>query len=60
MTTLPDVGPRPWGIAITPDGSTLYTANGPSNDVSVIDATTLKVITKIPAGQSPWGIAIMP
>ena len=58
--TIPEVGVRPWGIAITSDGKTLYTANGPSNDVSVIDATTLKVIQKIPAGQSPWGVAIMP
>ena len=28
-----EVGPRPWGIALSRDGNTLYTANGPSNDV---------------------------
>lgn len=55
---VPDVGTRPWGIGITPDGKTLYTANGPSNDVSVIDTRTLSVISKIKAGNSPWGVAL--
>jgi YVTN family beta-propeller protein len=36
----------------------LYTANGPSNDVSVVDVETLTVVGKITAGQRPWGIAI--
>jgi YVTN family beta-propeller protein len=52
------VGTRPWGIALSADGSRLYTANGPSNDVSVIDTTTLKVIKKIAVGKSPWGVAV--
>jgi len=53
-----EVGQRPWGVALLPDGKTAFTANGPSNDVSVIDAATHRVIKKIPAGGSPWGIAI--
>jgi YVTN family beta-propeller protein len=53
-----NVGARPWGIGITGDGSMLYTANGPSNDVSVIDVKTMKVVERIKAGNSPWGIAI--
>ncbi len=52
------VGTRPWGIALSHDGKFLYTANGPSNDVSVVDTATLKVIKKIPVGQSPWGVAL--
>ncbi len=56
--TIADVGGRPWGIGITPDGKNLYTANGPSNDVSVIDVATMAVKQKIPAGNSPWGIAV--
>jgi PQQ-dependent catabolism-associated beta-propeller protein len=52
------VGQRPWGIALSEDGKLLYTANGPSNDVSVVDTATLKVIKRIPVGQSPWGIAL--
>jgi len=52
------VGTRPWGIALSADGTRLYSANGPSNDVSVVDTTTLKVIKKIPVGKSPWGVAL--
>lgn len=52
------VGTRPWGIALSADGSKLYTANGPSNDVSVVDTATLKVVRKIPVGKSPWGVAL--
>lgn len=57
--TIPDVGARPWGIGVAPDGL-VFTANGPSNDVSVIDPKTNQVIQHIPAGASPWGIAIAP
>ena len=53
-----EVGQRPWGIALTPDGRKLYTANGPSNDVSVVDTEKLQVIKKIPVGKIPWGVAI--
>ena len=31
------VGTRAWGIASSPDEKLLYVANGPSNDVSVVD-----------------------
>ena len=52
------VGARPWGMALSADGARLYTANGPSNDVSVIDTATLTVISTIPVGRSPWGVAV--
>jgi YVTN family beta-propeller protein len=55
-----EVGPRPWGVAISPDGATLFTANGNSNDVSVVDAATLKVTGRIPVGDSPWGLIVLP
>jgi YVTN family beta-propeller protein len=51
------VGARPWGIAIAPDGR-VYTANGPSNDVSVIDPERGEVVTRIAAGASPWGVVV--
>jgi YVTN family beta-propeller protein len=35
---------------------TLYTANGPSDDVSVIDIESRKIAKKIPVGQGPWGL----
>ncbi len=53
-----EVGTRPWGIGITADGEKLYTANGPSNDVSVIDVPAGRVITRIKVGSFPWGIAV--
>ena len=51
-----EVGQRPWGIALSPDGKTLYTANGPSNDISVVDLATQTVKKKIPVGKGPWGV----
>ncbi len=54
-----EVGPRPWGIAVSPDGQTLYTANGPSNDVSVVDIASRQVTRKIPVGDGPWGVAFV-
>jgi YVTN family beta-propeller protein len=38
----------------------LYTANGPSNDVSVIDTASLNVVAEVRVGKAPWGIAIGP
>jgi YVTN family beta-propeller protein len=54
-----EAGERPWGIAVSPDGTMLYTANGPSNDVSVIDIAARQVARKIPVGTGPWGIAVV-
>jgi len=58
LITLIPVGQRPWGIALTADGQKLYTANGISNDVSVIDTATNKVTGTIKAGDGPWGVAL--
>jgi YVTN family beta-propeller protein len=41
------------------DGKRVYSANGLSNDVSVIDAATNKRIATISVGQRPWGIALV-
>jgi YVTN family beta-propeller protein len=54
------VGTRPWGIAVSPDGKYLFTANGPSDDVSVVDLKTNTEIKKIKAGKSPWSVEIVP
>ena len=52
------VGQRVWHMAFTPDEKYLLTTNGVSNDVSVIDVTSLKVIKTIQVGELPWGVAI--
>jgi YVTN family beta-propeller protein len=51
-----EAGERPWGIALSPDGKLLYTANGPGNDVSVVDLATQTVINRIKVGDRPWGV----
>jgi len=56
--TIAEVGVRPWGIGITQKGDRLYTANGSSGDVAVIDTATGSVSRHIAVGGSPWGIAI--
>jgi YVTN family beta-propeller protein len=48
------------GNCTVPDGKKLYTANGISNDVSVVDVVTNKVVKTIKAGTGAWGIAIVP
>jgi YVTN family beta-propeller protein len=50
------VGQRPWGVALSGDGSKAYTANGPSGDVSVVDLKSGQVEARIAVGGSPWGI----
>jgi YVTN family beta-propeller protein len=42
-----------------PDGKTAYTANGPSNDVSIVDLEKRQVLKKIKVGDRPWGIAVI-
>ena len=54
------VGARPWGIALSRDGRRLYTANGSSNDVTVVDTSSLSVLKKIPVGKGPWGVVVAP
>ena len=56
--TIASVGPRPWGIALSPEGDRLYAASGPSNDVAVIDPRSGKVLRRIAVGKLPWGIAV--
>jgi YVTN family beta-propeller protein len=43
---------------VSADGSKLYSANGPSGDVSIIDVATGKVEKKIATGGSPWGVVV--
>jgi YVTN family beta-propeller protein len=53
--TLHPVGARPWGIAQSPDGKRLYTANGPSNDLTIVDLETGQQ-KHVEVGGSPWGV----
>lgn len=46
------VGPDPRGVAVTPDGRWLLTANQGSSDVSVVDTASLKEVKRIPVGKN--------
>jgi YVTN family beta-propeller protein len=63
VTRVP-VGTTPEGIAITPNGATVYTVNecGGCSDfsASAIDTATDKVVATIPVGTAPDAIAIAP
>ena len=47
-------------MALSLDGSKLYVVNGFTNDVTVVDATSLKPEVSVPVGRLPWGIAVVP
>ncbi len=51
------VGPRPWGLAVSPDRKLAVTANGSSNDITLVDPVTFKVLGHIAVGKGPWGVA---
>ena len=55
-----DVGQLPYGVAVTPDGSTIYVANQVSGTVSVIDAATNTVNATLNVGTTPTEITITP
>ena len=52
------VGKRVWGLALSRDGSRLYSANGLDNTVSVIDTEKNAEINTIAVGERPWGVAL--
>jgi YVTN family beta-propeller protein len=45
---------------VSPDGERVYTADGLSDTMSVIDTRTRKVITTVKVGHQPWGVAVAP
>lgn len=59
LRTLPKIGQRPWGLALSADGQKAYTANGPGGDISVIDLKSGHV-DSIAVGGSPWGLVVAP
>ncbi|WP_368793504.1 hypothetical protein [Cronobacter muytjensii] len=38
----------------------MFTTNGNSNDVSVIDVAAEEVVKSVPVGQQPWGVVVAP
>ena len=52
------VGLWPGGTICNPEGTRAYIANNKTNDISVIDLATLKVIDTVDAGIHPDGIGL--
>jgi YVTN family beta-propeller protein len=47
-------------MALSPDGSKLYVANGLTNDMTIVDVATLKPEKSVPVGRLPWGVVVKP
>ncbi len=56
VATIPG-GSSPRGVTVRPDGARAYTANQGSNNVSVINTATNTVVTTVPIGNFPVGLA---
>ncbi len=54
------VGRRVWHMAFSPDKDLLFTTNGVSGDVTVIDVASREPIKSIKVGRFPWGAAMRP
>lgn len=52
------VGESPSGLAVSPDGKWLLSADRDSNQVSFIDIDSRKVAATVPVGERPFGITI--
>ena len=54
------VGRRVWHMAFDRDHKRLFTTNGVSGDVTVIDVEKREPIKTIKVGRFPWGAALRP
>lgn len=54
------VGRRVWHMAFSADHSKLFTTNGVSGDVTVIDVASRTPLSSIKVGRFPWGAALRP
>ena len=50
----------PAGIAISPDGRTLYAAENLGDSLAVVDLSSGRVVQRLAAGRYPYGVAIAP
>lgn len=51
-------GDSPSGVAVTPDGATILTADRDSGQVSIFDAVTRSRLATVPVGERPFGVTI--
>jgi len=51
-------GSRSMGLALSPDGTSLYVTNGRAQTVSQIELPSHRVVRSVEVGPRPWGIAV--
>jgi YVTN family beta-propeller protein len=54
------VGKAPWGLTMNGDRTVLYASSNTDDNVTIIDARTLKVLATVPVGKDPNGLAFRP
>src|SRR5207247_8799189 len=52
--------PRAMGIAVAPDGSTVYVTTGSFGSLFFVDPAKNASAGAMPVGQRPWGVAVLP
>ncbi len=55
-----DIGGRPRGIGLSPDGNELYIAVSEENSIAVVDPRSLEVLRKFKSGSDPETFAVHP
>jgi YVTN family beta-propeller protein len=51
---------KPMGLAVAPDGRTVYVTTGRGRRLFAIDVATSRATASVDVGERPWGIAIAP
>lgn len=60
VTGTAQVSNGPWGIAVSPNGQTVYITARDSDRLHVLDVLSMTTIASIPVGDSPLGVAVNP
>lgn len=55
-----EIGERPRGIGLSPDGTELYVAVSEENKIKVVDPDSLKILREFEAGSDPETFAVHP
>ncbi|MBL1142389.1 MAG: PQQ-dependent catabolism-associated beta-propeller protein [Proteobacteria bacterium] len=55
-----EIGERPRGIGLSPDGSELYVAVSEENKIKVVDPSSLEILREFEAGSDPETFAVHP